>query len=79
MLNAVLDMPEVEQPIRLRGQRLVAAIHQNSPSADGLAVARLPGQALVQLNSMSDGDLGEELFLPWEVEPCREQWQGRWP
>jgi superfamily II DNA or RNA helicase len=32
----------------------------------------IPGRTLVQLTSVSDDDLGEELTLVWEVEPDRE-------
>jgi superfamily II DNA or RNA helicase len=73
MLNDVLDVPEAGQLVRVRGQQwVVAAIKPSSQPVDELAASRLPGRTLVQLTSVSDDDLGEELTLVWEVEPGRE-------
>ena len=73
MLNDVLDVPEAGQLVRVRGQQwVVSGVKPSSQPVDELAAARLPGRVLVQLTSVSDDDLGEELTLVWEVEPGRE-------
>jgi superfamily II DNA or RNA helicase len=73
MLDGTVDAPEAGQLVRVRGQQwVVAATKQSSQPADELAASRLPGRTLVQLTSVSDDDLGEELTLVWEVEPGRE-------
>jgi hypothetical protein len=73
MLDDVLDVPEAGQLVRVRGQQwVVSAIKQSSQPVDELAATRVPGRTLVQLTSVSDDDLGEELTLVWEVEPGRE-------
>jgi superfamily II DNA or RNA helicase len=67
------DIPEAGQLVRVRGQQwVVAAVRQSHQPVDELAASRLPGRALIQLTSVSDDDLGEELALIWEVEPGRE-------
>jgi RHS repeat-associated protein len=73
MADAALDVPEAGQLVRVRGQQwVVAGVRQSQQPADELAASRLPGRTLVQLTSVSDDDLGEELTLVWEVEPGRE-------
>ncbi len=73
MLDATLEVPEAGQLVRVRGQQwVVAAVKQSSQPVDELAATHLPGRTLVQLTSVSDDDLGEELTLVWEVEPGRE-------
>src|SRR5579875_262804 len=73
MLDATLEVPEAGQLVRVRGQQwVVAAVKQSSQTVDELAATHLPGRTLVQLTSVSDDDLGEELTLVWEVEPGRE-------
>jgi hypothetical protein len=68
-----MDAPEAGQLVRVRGQQwVVAGVRESRQAADELAAARLPGRTLVQLTSVSDDDLGEELTLVWEVEPGRE-------
>ena len=67
------DVPEVGQLVRVRGQQwVVSGVKESRQPVDELAASRLPGRTLVQLTSVSDDDLGEELTLVWEVEPGRE-------
>lgn len=73
MLDDALGAPEAGQLVRVRGQQwVVAAIKLSSQPVDELAAKILPGRTLVQLTSVSDDDLGEDLALVWEVEPDRE-------
>jgi superfamily II DNA or RNA helicase len=73
MTDATFDVPEAGQLVRVRGQQWVVAVtRQSSQPVDELAASRLPGRTLVQLSSVSDDDLGEDLTLVWEVEPGRE-------
>jgi superfamily II DNA or RNA helicase len=73
MTIAGLDVPEAGQLVRARGQQwVVSEVRQSTQPQDELAASRLPGRTLVQLTSVSDDDLGEELTLVWEVEPGRE-------
>jgi hypothetical protein len=68
-----LGVPEAGQLVRVRGQQwVVSGVMRSHQPADELAATRLPGRTLVQLTSVSDDDLGEELTLAWEVEPGRE-------
>src|SRR5258708_30713586 len=72
-VSSALDVPEAGQVVRVRGQQWVAAgVSQSRQPVDELAASRIPGRTLVQLTSVSDDDLGEELALVWEVEPGRE-------
>lgn len=67
------DVPEAGQLVRVRGQQwVVSGVSQSRQPVDELAASRVPGRTLVQLTSVSDDDLGEELTLVWEVEPGRE-------
>ena len=67
------DIPEAGQLVRVRGQQwVVPGISQSRQPVDELAASRVPGRTLVQLTSVSDDDIGEELTLVWEVEPGRE-------
>jgi len=71
--NGNLGVPEAGQLVRVRGQQwVVSGVHRSHQPADELAATRLPGRTLVQLTSVSDDDLGEELTVVWEVEPGRE-------
>ena len=72
-MSSALDVPEAGQLVRVRGQQwVVAGVSQSHQPDDELAASRIPGRTLVQLTSVSDDDLGEELTLVWEVEPGRE-------
>jgi superfamily II DNA or RNA helicase len=72
-VSSALDLPEAGQLVRVRGQQwVVAGVKESRQPADELAASRVPGRTLVQLTSVSDDDLGEELTLVWEVEPGRE-------
>ncbi len=72
-MNTALDVPEAGELVRVRGQQwVVAGVSQSRMPVDELAASRIPGRTLVQLTSVSDDDLGEELTLVWEVEPGRE-------
>jgi superfamily II DNA or RNA helicase len=60
------------QLVRVRGQQwVVADLSTASLPPDELAAGNLPGRTLVTLTSVSEDDLGEELFVIWEVEPGR--------
>ena len=73
MASVAVDVPEAGQLVRVRGQQwVVAGVSQSRQPVDELAASRIPGRTLVQLTSVSDDDLGEELTLVWEVEPGRE-------
>ena len=73
MSGIALDGPEPGQLVRARGQQwVVAGVSQSQQPVDELAASRVPGRTLVQLSSVSDDDLGEELTLVWEIEPGRE-------
>ena len=73
MQGAALEMPEAGQLVRVRGpQWVVASVNRSRQPVDELAASRLPGRTLVQLSSVSDDALGEEMTLVWEVEPGRE-------
>src|ERR1700691_729734 len=73
MSGIALDGPEPGQLVRARGQQwVVAGVSQSQQPVDELAASRVPGRPLVQLSSVSDDDLGEELTLVWEIEPGRE-------
>jgi superfamily II DNA or RNA helicase len=72
-LSITVDVPEAGQLVRVRGQQwLVSGVRESRQPVDELAASRLPGRTLVELTSVSDDDLGEELTLVWEVEPGRE-------
>lgn len=72
-MGSTLDVPEAGQLVRVRGQQwVVAGVKESHQPVDELAASRVPGRTLVQLTSVSDDDLGEELTLVWEVEPGRE-------
>jgi hypothetical protein len=67
------SVPEAGQLVRARGQQwVVSGVKRSHQPADELAATRLPGRTLVQLTSVSDDDLGEELTVVWEVDPDRE-------
>ena len=68
MSGIALDGPEPGQLVRARGQQwVVAGVSQSQQPVDELAASRVPGRTLVQLSSVSDDDLGEELTLVWEI------------
>jgi superfamily II DNA or RNA helicase len=68
-----LGLPEAGQLVRVRGQQwVVVGVRSSQQPADELAATRPPGRTLVNLTSVSDDDLGEELTVVWEVEPGRE-------
>ena len=72
-VTTATDVPEAGELVRARGQQwVVAGVSQSRQPIDELAASSLPGRTLVQLTSVSDDDLGEELTLVWEVEPGRE-------
>ena len=72
-MSSALEVPEAGQLVRVRGQQwVVSGVRESHQPVDELAASRLPGRTLVQLTSVSDDDLGEELTLVWEVEPGRE-------
>jgi hypothetical protein len=72
-LSTVADAPEEGELVRVRGQQwVVAHVSRSRQPADELAASSLPGRTLVQLTSVSDDDLGEDITLAWEVEPGRE-------
>jgi len=72
-VTTATDLPEAGELVRVRGQQwVVAGVSQSRQPIDELAASSLPGRTLVQLTSVSDDDLGEELTLVWEVEPGRE-------
>ncbi len=72
-MSTVADAPEAGELVRVRGQQwVVARVSQSRQPVDELAASSLPGRTLVQLTSVSDDDLGEDLTLAWEVEPGRE-------
>jgi hypothetical protein len=74
IVSTATDAPEAGQLVRVRGQQwVVARVSQSRQPVDELAASRLPGRTLVQLTSVSDDDLGEELTLAWEVEPPGDQ------
>jgi superfamily II DNA or RNA helicase len=73
MSMSALDLPEAGQLVRVRGQQwVVSGVSRSRQPVDELAASRLPGRTLVQLTSVSDDDLGDEVTLVWEVEPGRE-------
>lgn len=51
---------------------MVTQLRRSRQLPDELAATRLPGSTLVTLSSVSDGDMGAELTVVWEVEPGRE-------
>ncbi|MGH3998684.1 MAG: DISARM system SNF2-like helicase DrmD, partial [Pseudonocardiaceae bacterium] len=73
MLDVATDEPEVGQLVYVRGQQwVVTQLRRSRQLPDELAATRLPGSTLVTLSSVSDGDMGAELTVAWEVEPGRE-------
>ncbi|MGL5829075.1 MAG: DISARM system SNF2-like helicase DrmD, partial [Angustibacter sp.] len=50
---------------------MVTDVQHSQQPQDEVASVRLPGRTLVNLASVSDDDLGEQLTVVWEVEPGR--------
>src|SRR5260370_42259409 len=72
-MSTAADVPEAGQLVRVRGQQwVVAGVSRSRQPVDELAASRLPGRTLVQLSSVSDDDMGDELTLVWGGEPGRE-------
>lgn len=64
--------PDVGQLVRVRGQQWVVNRRRVSRQPRDEVAVEIPGRTLVTLTSVSDGELGDELTVAWEIEPGRE-------
>ncbi len=73
LTEAATDLaPQVGELVRVRGQQWVVNRRSTSTQPRDELAPEPPGRTLVTLTSVSDDDLGEELTVPWEIEPGRE-------
>ncbi len=62
--------PEPGQLVEVRGQRyVVSKVDRSNLVADPLSLDKTTAQHLVELNSLAEDGLGEELSVIWEIEP----------
>lgn len=69
-MDDLTTTPEPGQLVEVRGQRYVVTnVDRSNLEPDPLSLDKAPAQHLVELSSLAEDGLGEELSVIWEIEP----------